>query len=64
LSVSGSAIAPKKKWHEEKTTIINVYAPKNRSEHPGFWERLELERDDCGFNSPDFLFWDFNVRET
>lgn len=62
--VPARAIALKEKWHEsEEATIINVYAPDNRSERPDLWERVELERGNRGFNSPDFPLGDFNVTE-
>lgn len=58
------AIALKEKWCEsEEATIMNVYAPNNRSEHPGFWERLELGRGSRESNRPDFPLGDFHVME-
>lgn len=37
MPIQGRAIALKVKWHEvEETTIINVYAPNNRANHPDF----------------------------
>jgi exonuclease III len=62
--IPGRAIAPKIKWHEsEETTLINVYTPNNKLEHPNLWGRIELEHSSRGMNPPDFLLGDFNVTE-
>lgn len=62
--VEGRAIALKIKWREsEETTLINVYAPNNRNEHPPFWRKLESVRCAKKVNRPDFLLGDMNVTE-
>src|SRR6266404_2370193 len=41
--IAGRAIELKLKWHESTiTSLINVYAPNSKMEHPAFWEETEL----------------------
>jgi exonuclease III len=62
--IPGRAIALKIRWHEaEETTLINVCAPNNRTDHPNFWESLEHERGNHGIGPPQFLLGDFNFTE-
>jgi exonuclease III len=60
----GHAIALKVKWLEnEETTLINMYTPNNRSEHPNFWETLDTKRRSLNLQCPEFLLGDFNLTE-
>ncbi|KAH8982372.1 Endonuclease/exonuclease/phosphatase, partial [Lactarius akahatsu] len=62
--VKGRALALKIEWLEsETTTLINVYAPNNKSEHPTFWERVETASQAYGLGRPNFLLGDFNLVE-
>ena len=52
------------KWLEtEKTTLLNIYAPNNRSTHLPFWKKIEEERTLKRLTQPDFTLGDFNVTE-
>ena len=60
----GRAIMIEIDWLEnEKTTILNIYAPNNRSSHQTFWTRIEEERNANGLTQPDFTLGDFNITE-
>ncbi|KAH8978487.1 hypothetical protein EDB92DRAFT_1937538 [Lactarius akahatsu] len=62
--VEGRALALKIEWLEsETTTLINVYAPNNKSEHPTFWERVDTASQAYGLGRPNFLLGDFNLVE-
>ena len=61
---AGRALALRIDWLEsETTTLINTYAPNNRTAHPDFWEEIDRERRNRRFPRPDFLLGDFNVTE-
>jgi exonuclease III len=45
------------------TTILNVYAPNDRSEHASFWAKVLTERWARHLPIPDFTLGDFNVTE-
>ena len=45
------------------TTILNIYAPNERIQHPIFWARTLMERHSRGLPIPDFTLGDFNVTE-
>jgi ribonuclease HI/exonuclease III len=62
----GRALALKIKWHEtgeEDTTLLNVYAPNNKTEHKKFWENIETKRRLYRLRRPEFMLGDFNVTE-
>src|SRR6266404_6093262 len=62
--IEGRAIALKLKWHESvETTLINVYAPNDKAEHPAFWNNVKLAQLSLGLRCPDFLLGDFNLVE-
>jgi len=44
-------------------TILNVYAPNNRSEHANFWAKVITARRAKHLPIPDFTLGDFNVTE-
>jgi len=44
-------------------TILNVYAPNNRSEHTGFWAKILTNRQSKCLPIPDLTLGDFNVTE-
>ncbi len=52
------------KWADaEEVTMINIYAPNDRSQHPAFWAQLDLERHQKHVPKPDFVLRDFNITE-
>ena len=62
----GRALAIKIKWHEpgeEVTTLLNIYAPNNKTEHGDFWRNIEAKRRIYRLCHPDFMLGDFNVTE-
>lgn len=60
----GRAMAITLKWSSSKErTIMNVYAPNERDQHPAFWAQIELERRAKRIPNPDFVLGDFNVTE-
>ncbi|KAF8494744.1 Endonuclease/exonuclease/phosphatase, partial [Russula emetica] len=59
----GRALALRIKWHEMETTLLNVYAPNNRREHPKFWENIENEQRTRRMRRPNFMLGDLNVTE-
>ncbi|KAH9069528.1 Endonuclease/exonuclease/phosphatase [Lactarius deliciosus] len=60
--IEGRAITLKIEWLEsETTTLINVYAPNNKTEHPTFWEQVDTARQAYGLGHPSFLLGDFNL---
>jgi hypothetical protein len=61
--VKGRVLELTIKWNGQETTLINVYAPNRRSEHPDFWESIETERQRAHTPKPDFVLGDFNVTE-
>lgn len=62
--IKGRALALKTSWNnQEETTLINVYAPNQRTEHQPFWESLESTRRNLHLRKPDFVLGDFNVTE-
>jgi ribonuclease HI len=46
-----------------KTSIINIYAPVERPKQPEFWEQLERRKSRARIPHPDFMMGDFNVTE-
>ena len=43
--IEGHALVIKFKWHEnDEIVLINIYAPNNRTRHPKFWEKIDIER--------------------
>jgi len=62
--IPGRAAFLKIKWLKSCTaTILNVYAPNDRSEHANFWARIMTERRAKHLPIPDFTLGDFNVTE-
>ena len=62
----GRALYMRIKWHEsgdEDTTLLNIYAPNNKSDHKSFWERIDARRHLHRLRRPDFMLGDFNVTE-
>jgi exonuclease III len=60
----GRVIALKVKWLEnEETTLVNIYTPNNRAEHPAFWEMIETRTRVLNLCRPDFMLGDFNLTE-
>ena len=60
----GRALMLEIEWLDtEKTKILNIYAPNDRTEHSAFWSDIETERDNRGLARPDFVLGDFNVTE-
>ena len=54
----------KVKWLKTcTTTILNIYAPNNRSKHANFWAKVITERRAKHLPIPDFTLGDFNVTE-
>ena len=50
------------KWSDtEEISLINVYAPNEREQHPTFWTDLDSERRQKHLPKPDFVLGDFNV---
>ena len=51
-------------WLEnEKTTLLNIYAPNRRPMHQQFWMEIDAERHTKRLLCPDFLLGDFSVTE-
>ena len=62
--IPGRAAYLKVKWLKTcNTTILNVYAPNDRSEHANFWVKVITERRVKHLPKPDFMLGDFNVME-
>ena len=62
--IPGRALFLKIKWHEsEHTSLVNVYAPTHRPDHPSFWRKILDEHSALNLPNPDFLLGDFNVME-
>jgi exonuclease III len=62
--VPGKALLLKLKWLEsEETSILNVYAPTDRSAHPLFWNSLTEAFTHEPSPSLDFMLGDFNLTE-
>ena len=62
--IPGRAAILKIKWLKTcATTILNVYAPNERSEHASFWAKVLTERRAKHLPIPDFTLGDFNVTE-
>lgn len=52
------------KWLKTCTaTILNIYAPNERSEHASFWAKVITERRARHLPIPDFTLGDFNITE-
>ena len=61
---AGRALAIQVEWLEnEKTTLLNIYAPNGRPAHQQFWTEIDDERRSKRLPRPDFLLGDFNVTE-
>ena len=61
---AGRALAIQIEWLEnEKTTLLNIYAPNGRPAHQQFWTEINAERRTKRLPRPDFLLGDFNVTE-
>ena len=61
---AGRALALKIEWLEsETTTLLNIYAPNNKTDHPNFWEGIEAERRTHRVPRPDFMLGDLNITE-
>lgn len=42
--IKGRAMTIKFKWHDdEEILLLNIYAPNNRSDHPNFWEEVDMK---------------------
>ena len=62
--IKGRAIAMNLTWkNEEETLLINVYTSNRKSDHQGFWEKVENERMNRRLRKPDFVLGDFNLTE-
>ncbi|KAI0303267.1 Endonuclease/exonuclease/phosphatase, partial [Russula brevipes] len=62
--IPGRALWLKLKWLDSSVlTMINVYAPTEKTNHPLFWEKIERERRRLQLPRPDFVLGDFNVIE-
>ena len=62
--IPGRALFLKIKWHEsESTSLVNVYAPTHRPDHPSFWRTILEEHSALNLPNPDFMLGDFNVME-
>jgi exonuclease III len=58
----GRAMMTKIKWSgTEELTILNVYAPNERGQHPAFWAQIETERRRKRLPKPDIVLGNFNV---
>jgi exonuclease III len=54
----------KVKWLKTcSATVLNIYAPNDRSKHANFWVRVMTERHARHFLIPDLTLGDFNVME-
>ena len=61
---SGRALMLEIEWLDtEKTKILNIYAPNDKTEHSAFWSDIETERNNRRLARPDFVLGDFNVTE-
>ena len=45
------------------TSILNIYAPNERTAHPQFWVKTQTKRRSCHLPKPEFALGDFNVTE-
>jgi exonuclease III len=62
--ILGRAAMLKIKWLKMCiTTILNVYAPNDRSKHASFWAKILTERQARHLPILDFTLGDFNVTE-
>ncbi|KAH9962195.1 hypothetical protein BC827DRAFT_1155036 [Russula dissimulans] len=62
--VPGRAQILRIKWLETcKTTLLNIYAPNNATEHQTFWDTIERERTSANLPKPNFMLGDFNIME-
>ena len=62
--IKGRAMTIKFKWHDdEEILLLNIYAPNNRSDHPNFWEEVDMKRHSKGLRRPDIMLGDFNLTE-
>ena len=60
----GRALALKIKWLDtESMTLLNIYAPVNKSRHGPFWDEVEAARLAHSLPRPDFMLGDLNVTE-
>ena len=62
--IPGRAAALRVKWLESCTmTIMNMYAPNDRSKHPNFWVKVITARRAKHLPIPDLTLGDFNITE-
>jgi len=62
--IPGKALYMELKWLKSCTvTILNVYAPNDRSAHANFWAKIITERRLRHIPIPDFTLGNFNVTE-
>ena len=62
--IPGRVAYLKVKWLKTcNATILNVYAPNDRSEHANFWAKVITERRAKHLPKPDFTLGDFNMTE-
>jgi len=62
--IPGRAAMLKIKWLKTcVVTILNIYAPNNRSAHADFWAKIMTERHARHLPIPDITLGDFNVTE-
>ena len=62
--IPGRAAVLKVKWLKScSATLLNVYAPNDRSEHANFWAKIMTERRAQHLPIPDLTMGDFNVTE-
>jgi len=62
--IPGRAAILKIKWLKTcDATILNIYAPNERNQHPNFWAKTLTERRAKGLPIPHFTLGDFNITE-
>jgi len=62
--IPGRAAMLKIKWLKTcVATILNIYAPNNRSAHADFWAKIMTERRARHLPIPDITLGDFNITE-
>jgi exonuclease III len=60
----GRAVVLNIKWLEScSTSIVNIYAPHDRTKQMDFWERTMTKRHTLRLPLPDFVLGDFNLTE-
>jgi len=62
--IPGRAISLTTRWHNNQDiTILNVYAPNNPQDHPGFWTTISRIWREKALPHIDFMMGDFNLTE-